>query len=81
MFGAGRLLSSRVLFKFITVWGIVGVILVQCAEAIIVLVLIKVLTYHLANSDNSEEHEDPARRPLLSSESGQPAGTFNASSE
>uniref|UniRef100_A0A8H7N463 Uncharacterized protein n=1 Tax=Bionectria ochroleuca TaxID=29856 RepID=A0A8H7N463_BIOOC len=81
MFGAGRILSSRVLFKLITVWGIVGVILVQCAEAIIVLVLIKVLTYHLANSDNSEEHEDPARRPLLSSESGQPAGAFNASSE
>ncbi|CAG9978363.1 unnamed protein product [Clonostachys byssicola] len=78
MFAAGRLLSSRVIFKFVTVWGIVEIILVQCAEAVIVLVLIKVLAYHLANRDDNEEHEDPARRPLLSSESAQTAGTFNA---
>ncbi|CAH0052381.1 unnamed protein product [Clonostachys solani] len=79
--GASELFGTPALFKLVTALGMVGVILTEFTEAIIVLVLIKVLAYHLADSDSEEEHQDPARRPLLSSASEQPAGTFNAPSE
>ncbi|VUC23586.1 unnamed protein product [Clonostachys rosea] len=81
LLGASKLFDIPVFFKFITALSILGVILTQCAEAIIVLVLIKVLAHQLADSGISEEPQDPARRPLLASANEQPAGTFNASSE